>query len=134
MRVNIYTDGSSRGNPGFSSYAFVVCNEAGEVLHEASKYLGVTTNNVAEYEAIIAALDWLSTEKSIIQATFLTDSEVVLNQITGVYKIKYSYPRKRAEKISEMVSELRKRSISIKFEYIPSERNLADEKAKATNS
>ena len=55
-KILIYTDGASRGNPGHSAIAYLIMNEKGEILKEYSEYIGITTNNVAEYKALIKAL------------------------------------------------------------------------------
>ena len=72
MEVNIYTDGGSRGNPG-------------------SKFLGIKTNNEAEYSGIIAALEWVKKNQSAYQITqlnFFADSQLMIRQLQGVYKVK----------------------------------------------
>lgn len=59
MKLRIFTDGGSRGNPGDAGIGGVVYNEAHEVVFEFSKYIGLATNNEAEYEAVKTALDWV---------------------------------------------------------------------------
>jgi len=87
----IYTDGGARGNPGPAAIGFVVKDSQKKVLAEQSKYIGQTTNNVAEYTALIEALKWL-TNASVIDGlsliTFYLDSKLVVNQLNGLYKIK----------------------------------------------
>ena len=56
MKLIIYTDGASRGNPGPASYGFTIQDEKGRFLHERGEYIGTTTNNVAEYTAVLEAL------------------------------------------------------------------------------
>lgn len=88
--VSIHTDGGARGNPGPAASAFVV-EKNNSVLTQGSKYLGTATNNVAEYQGVVLALDWLTQEKNkgnIFNAIFFLDSELVVKQITGVYKVK----------------------------------------------
>jgi len=81
-----YTDGAARGNPGPSAFAFLVVK--GEtVLHEGSGYLGTGTNNVAEYEAIIHALEWLSVSGVPVVALY-SDSQLVIYQLTGRYRVR----------------------------------------------
>lgn len=85
--MKIYCDGGARGNPGPAAAAFVVYSEEGDEVYKASKFLGESTNNVAEYSALIMALTWVAsnaTEKIEI----VMDSELVKKQMTGEYRIK----------------------------------------------
>lgn len=90
-KLTIYCDGASRGNPGPAASAFVVMDQD-EILYEAGHKLGVATNNVAEYQAILAAHSWLVENSNLIsnysQVEFVLDSELATNQLNGVYKIK----------------------------------------------
>ncbi len=88
--IQIYTDGGSRGNPGPSAAGFVVLKN-NEVLYKGSKFLGLGTNNNAEYNAVLLALEWLYENINnfqISEVQFFLDSELVVNQLTGKYKIK----------------------------------------------
>lgn len=83
----IFTDGCSRGNPGESGVGFVIYDPEGECLREFSQNIGVTTNNIAEYTALIYALQealMLNLKKVIIY----TDSELMVKQIRGEYKVR----------------------------------------------
>jgi ribonuclease HI len=97
MDFTIYCDGGARGNPGPAASAFVVYDSAGNLVHKESKYLGVATNNIAEYTAVLLGLKWLP-ENS--QATFNLDSELVVNQLTGTFKIKN-------KKLLELAAEIK---------------------------
>ena len=88
-RAIIYTDGGSRGNPGPSALGVVIENENGKVLKEYSHYLGEATNNQAEYEAVIFALQ-KGKELKIKELEIRTDSELIGKQLQGEYKIKDS--------------------------------------------
>jgi ribonuclease HI len=90
MEVKIFCDGGSRGNPGPAASAFVVYDSQGVELYKKGIYIGVATNNQAEYGAVVAALEWLSMSqnKDITRVNFVLDSELVVRQLTGVYKIK----------------------------------------------
>ena len=83
----IYSDGGSRGNPGPSASGFVVMNEAGEVVSEGGAYLGITTNNVAEYQAVYLGLE-RAQELGAKVIDFRMDSLLVVNQMNGMWKIK----------------------------------------------
>ena len=81
----INCDGGSRGNPGPAASAFVI-QENGNTIHEEGVYLGVATNNVAEYQAVLGCLRWLSKEKlTDVSLNFILDSELVVKQLTGIY-------------------------------------------------
>ena len=89
----IFTDGGARGNPGPAAIGFIIKDNYGEVLVELGKFIGRATNNVAEYQAVIEALTWLKNnyqrkELSNDQIDFFLDSNLVVNQLNGFYKIK----------------------------------------------
>lgn len=86
MTVKVYTDGACRGNPGLGSWAFI-CEDDKGTRHERSGYIGPTTNNRAEYIAIVEALKFLK-EQGIIRAVLYSDSQVVVNQICEDFVIK----------------------------------------------
>lgn len=82
----VYSDGGSRGNPGKSAYAIVV-TEDGRIVHEHSEFLGVHTNNYAEYRGLIAGITKVI-ELGGTEAEFVMDSQLVIRQMTGEYKVK----------------------------------------------
>jgi ribonuclease HI len=86
-QIIAHIDGGSRGNPGPAAYAVVVSAEDGTRLASLSKYLGHTTNNVAEYEGLLAALDY-AIEHNYRRLKIITDSELLARQISGHYKVK----------------------------------------------
>lgn len=83
----LYSDGGSRGNPGPSAAAFVVMNGREQVIADGGSYLGITTNNQAEYQAVYFGLKKAS-ELGAKNVDFRLDSNLVVNQLNGVYKIK----------------------------------------------
>ena len=85
--VIVYSDGGSRGNPGPSAAGFVILNQAQELIFEGGKYLGITTNNQAEYQAVKLGLE-KALELGARFVDFRMDSLLVVNQMSGVYKIK----------------------------------------------
>jgi ribonuclease HI len=87
MRYIVHTDGAARGNPGPAAIGIVVEDESGHTVYESSRTLGVHTNNEAEYLAIIAALQYLR-EIRAREADFYLDSELVVRQLNGRYKVK----------------------------------------------
>lgn len=82
-----YSDGGSRGNPGPSASGFVLMDPAQTVIFEGGAYLGITTNNVAEYQAVYLALE-KALEFGAQKVDFRLDSLLVVNQLNGIYKIK----------------------------------------------
>jgi ribonuclease HI len=84
-RFNI--DGGSRGNPGPASYGVVIRGPSGEVVAELKKHIGRTTNNVAEYYGLIAALDYAESH-GIRAVRIESDSELLVKQMRGLYKVK----------------------------------------------
>ena len=91
MELNVYTDGGSRGNPGISGYGLVIYDEKQKVICKESKFLGIKTNNEAEYLAIIGALEWIKKNQSFLNITkinFFADSQLMIRQFQGIYKVK----------------------------------------------
>lgn len=86
-KLLLYSDGGARGNPGFSAIAFIAVDENNQVLAANSRFIGVHTNNQAEYEALIWALEYASTLKACKVTCFL-DSELVVKQLNGQYSVK----------------------------------------------
>lgn len=90
LKLTIYGDGGSRGNPGEAAYGFAVFDDNGILIYSEGKRLGIKTNNVAEYSAVINALKWVIInypQVSII--TFRLDSLLVASQMAGKYKVKH---------------------------------------------
>ena len=82
-----YTDGGARGNPGPAGIGAVLLNEKGQVVSEVSKYIGHATNNVAEYLAVVYALQEALYQKARC-VVINTDSQLIARQISGKYKVK----------------------------------------------
>lgn len=119
MKLIIYTDGASRGNPGYASYGFSIRNEQGKVLHDEGKYLGIATNNFAEYSAVLSALEYVVREmEKIREINFLMDSKLVVEQLSGRYKIKSANLKPLIFKIKELGKNL-----IITYKHIPREFN-----------
>ena len=83
-------DGGARGNPGPAAVAAVAADESGEPLAERNAYIGETTNNVAEYRAVLLALE-LARELGANEVEVVNDSELVARQIGGEYKVKQAH-------------------------------------------
>lgn len=124
--VKIFCDGGARGNPGPAACAFVVL--VGEqVKHKEGIYLGKNTNNFAEYSGVINALTWIVKNNGKYKGltlNFFLDSQLVVNQLSGKYKIKNEILRDLSEKIKKLESMVGSTFI---YNYIPREKNrLAD--------
>jgi ribonuclease HI len=87
MKAFMNTDGGARGNPGPGGIGVVIYDEADEVIGEVSRAIGHTTNNIAEYEAVIAGLE-LAKELGVTDIEIRADSKLVVNQLNGEWKIK----------------------------------------------
>ncbi|KKQ85965.1 MAG: ATP-utilizing enzyme of the PP-loop superfamily (Modular protein), partial [Candidatus Woesebacteria bacterium GW2011_GWB1_38_8b] len=85
--IKIFTDGGSRGNPGPAASAFVVF-ENNKILTKEGKFLGNATNNIAEYSALLLAVEWLNKNKLTENIKFFLDSELIVKQLNKTYKIK----------------------------------------------
>jgi ribonuclease HI len=86
-RLTLYSDGGARGNPGPAAIAFLILNENDQILKTCSRCVGERTNNQAEYEALIAALETALT-MGAEDITCHLDSELVTKQLTGEYRVK----------------------------------------------
>ena len=86
MSLIIYSDGGSRGNPGKSAYAIVVTKDD-KIIHEHTEFLGINTNNYAEYRGLIAAIG-KALEMKEDDVEFIMDSELVIKQMRGEYMVK----------------------------------------------
>jgi len=87
MKLFIYTDGGARGNPGPAGIGAVIYDENKNIIAEVSEYLGVATNNQAEYKAVIAALK-KAKELGGTELVFYMDSELAVKQLNREYKVK----------------------------------------------
>jgi len=91
-KIIIYSDGGSRGNPGPSALGVIFCNERNQIIKKYSEYLGEMTNNEAEYQAVIFALEKFKAlfGKKLAKSTEIelkSDSELLIKQLNGEYKI-----------------------------------------------
>ena len=87
MKLTIFTDGGARGNPGPAGIG-VVIKENGRTIKEYGKYIGETTNNQAEYRALISALE-TAKEMGAEEVNIFMDSELIVKQVKGEYKVKH---------------------------------------------
>jgi ribonuclease HI len=87
VKARLSTDGGARGNPGPAAYGYVLEAEDGTVLDARGEAIGVATNNVAEYRALLAGLE-RALELGVDELEVVSDSELLVRQMTGVYKVK----------------------------------------------
>lgn len=91
MKINVFTDGGARGNPGTAGFGVVIYGENKKIIFQQAKHIGIKTNNEAEYLALLSALEWIKDNKNnfnISQIDFHSDSQLMVRQIQGVYKVK----------------------------------------------
>lgn len=125
MKAKIFTDGGARGNPGPAGIGFVVFDEvSGRLVNKFGKKVGIATNNVAEYLAVIEALSYL--KKIIVErADFFLDSQLVVNQLNGVFRVKNLNLKKLILKTKELEREI---GVTVTYQLIPREKNQQADK------
>ncbi len=117
----MHTDGGSRGNPGPGAAGVCILNDAGEVVHEISEYLGVTTNNEAEYQALLLSLRWISEQPDQLEGViWKLDSKLVVEQVQKRWKIKEPRLQVFAQSCWEIITTL---PFPFQITYIPREEN-----------
>ncbi len=114
MRLKVYSDGGARGNPGPAAGAYLIFGEEGKILKKGARCLGKRTNNQAEYEALIAALE-AAASLGGQELTCHLDSEVVAKHLTGEYQVKNPELRR----LWSRVQELKKYFKIVRFVNVP---------------
>jgi ribonuclease HI/pterin-4a-carbinolamine dehydratase len=104
--IKIFCDGGSRGNPGPSASGFVIYDPNDQILEEGGEYLGITTNNQAEYRAVLLAIRSASAYEPK-KITFFLDSLLVVNQMKGIFKVKNKELWPIHNSISESIKNLK---------------------------
>ena len=121
MKLIIEADGGSRGNPGPAAYGCLVKDaQTNEVLFEEGKTLGITTNNVAEYSGLVAALVAAHEIDPNAQIEVRMDSKLVVEQMSGNWKIKHENMKGLVEKARNAFAQSQ-----VKYVWVPREDNLA---------
>ena len=87
MKAKLWTDGGARGNPGPAAYAYVLEDESGDALAAHGEAIGIATNNVAEYSALVAGLE-KAVDLGVRELEVVSDSELMVKQMRGEYKVK----------------------------------------------
>ncbi len=126
--LSIYTDGGSRGNPGPAALGVAIF-EGEKPIHKIGKTLGITTNNVAEYSAILEALLWVEQNRELIGdisgINFFMDSLLACQQLKGIYRIKQPHLQSLMIQIRKIELKLR---VKISYTHIPREKNKEADK------
>ncbi len=110
-------DGASRGNPGPAAFGVVIEDDQGQVLEEISRRLGETTNNVAEYHALLAALEYALAHAQRLRV--FSDSELLVRQLQGHYKVKSPDLQPLFARAQEMIRRLERFQVA----HVPREQN-----------
>ena len=114
--ILVYTDGASRGNPGPAAIGYAIFDPSGKCLERNTRFIGEHTNNEAEYEALLWALERAGTYTTE-SVKFHSDSELVVHQVNGVYQVKKEHLRKYVDRIQSAVGRFR----SFRLVYVPRE-------------
>ena len=105
MKARLSTDGGARGNPGPAAYGYVLEAEDGTILDARGEAIGVATNNVAEYRALLAGLE-KAVELGVGDVEVVSDSELLVKQMRGEYKIKNEALRELADEAERLEDRL----------------------------
>ncbi len=114
--IFVYTDGAARGNPGPAAIGYAIFDPEGNCIEEDGKYIGPHTNNEAEYEAVLMALG--AAERLTRRVVkFHSDSELMVHQVNGVYKVKKDHLREYVDRIHKAVEAFE----TFRLVYVPRE-------------
>src|SRR4051794_17098185 len=116
MTLTTYSDGGARGNPGPAAIGVVLCDPDGQVVQEASHTIGHRTNNQAEYEAMLLALQ-LARDRKATRLHCFADSELLVFQLRGIYRIKDVHLKALSEKVKSLAAGFE----SVIFKQVPRE-------------
>jgi len=119
-KIQIFTDGGARGNPGPAAVGVVVLDAEGKEIAKFGKKIGLTTNNVAEYSAVIAALGWVKQNDTSVEVHCFLDSELVARQLEGRYKVKDAKLKPLFFQVRQLVLALGGR---VSFAHVPRAKN-----------
>jgi ribonuclease HI len=123
-KISIFTDGGARGNPGPAALGVFIEDENKKELARIGKTIGNTTNNVAEYSAILEGLTWAVDNKekhNIESINFYMDSQLACSQLTGLFKVKNSRIREFVFAIRQKEAEIK---VPVSYTHIPREENF----------
>ncbi|MBI2645984.1 MAG: ribonuclease HI family protein [Deltaproteobacteria bacterium] len=124
MKVQLYIDGASRGNPGLGGAGAYMADEDGNEILRLTKYLGTVTNNMAEYAALLLGLKEAKKRK-FKEILIFSDSELLVRQVQGVYQVKNAVLKKNHEEVMNIL-----RNFNYKISHVRREKNkIADQLA-----
>jgi len=129
VQLTIYTDGGARGNPGPAAIGFIVIDHQDRVLKRYGEPIGRTTNNVAEYQALIKAFNWVDQQSPMVPETIkvFMDSQLIINQLNGVFKVKDHKLKALIMQLRALEQTFHQKGSKIFYQYIPRLQNqLAD--------
>ena len=118
MKAVLHTDGGARGNPGPAGIGAVLKNDSGEVVGEIAESIGDATNNIAEYSALIAGLE-LALTKDVTELDVYMDSQLLVSQLKGEWKIKNDRLRHLAVKARSLLGRFERYTLN----HVPREEN-----------
>jgi ribonuclease HI len=122
VKATLYTDGGARGNPGPAAFAYVLETDDGTVLDSRGEAIGVATNNVAEYRALVAGLA-RAAEAGVTELEVVSDSELLVKQMRGEYRVK----NRALQELSLDASRLARKIGNVTYRAVRREQNeLAD--------
>lgn len=126
-KLVIYTDGGARGNPGFAAIGYVIylANSLQTKIYSFGEKIGIATNNIAEYTAVLKAWQWLVLNKDkyskITEINFFLDSNLVVNQLNRKFKIKNQELINLFYSIKTIEEKLK---LTTLYNYVPREKNI----------
>ena len=122
-KVQVFSDGAARGNPGPAGAGAVVVDSSGNVVAEVGRYLGQQTNNVAEYQGLLLGLRH-ALKHGANEVEVLADSQLLIRQLSGIYRVKHPGLIPLFEEAKKLLKQFRK----VDLRHIPREQNgAADE-------
>lgn len=122
MKYTVYSDGAARGNPGPAGAGYIIYDQDGNAVHSEAIPLGHTTNNVAEYTALLEAARYIK-RLNPSQVDFLLDSELVVKQVAGIYKVKAEHLKAIFDELIVILA-----SLNATCKHIPREQNKEADK------
>ena len=114
MKIRTYSDGGARGNPGPGAIGVLIFGSEDELILEHKDFIGNATNNIAEYCALIAALS-IAKELGAREVESFLDSELVVRQMQGIYKVKEEHLRKLFQEVKLLEREFKK----VSYQHVP---------------
>lgn len=121
--AKLFTDGGSRGNPGPSAIAYVICKMDDTVVEKSGEYIGVTTNNQAEYQGLKMGLE-RARELGVKKLIVSMDSELVVKQVNGLYKMKNANLKPHYDEVKQLAGKFDETT----FQHVPRALNAAADK------